>query len=653
MSIENDLKIEPWQCLLKVPQSYEDYRYPVRYVSNAMSGQNIVFQGRLGNVCFTGIRGAPAITGDLFDGNNQPVRFSVFSKAESELAKWLVSNQQQAVTITAMVKLSHGRIYLQNLKPVPNELQGRLVSFYKLTKKNQLRFQTHLLHNFNKLLASTVSHIRAQMGRLDYPPAQLRQIIEAKGVTLEDTLQNLHFPAQPEQGHKAKAILERLMCLLILSQSHEPPEKLIAPCYVRKQFLRHVGNIPFSLSEEQRNATTGLLESIIAREPKSILLGDVGTGKTVVGALVAKSVVAAGGRVGIMVPNLILGAQIYQEIDQYFPDISIEFLLSKSERKNFEAAGYRTISELSDASSIVIGTTALIHNHNDIELDLLWIDEEQRVGLEHKEKALITPGRTHLLLSSATCIPRTQAMMEFGLVPYYCLTKYHNDREVITTLYEHTDMSLVAERVESVIQNGGKVLVVCTQKEESIRKNPNQPERLNAHDLYHDWSATYGDKVVISHGGLSKSENEIALNAIKNGPAQLLIATTLIEVGITIPGLMYVCVVNPENLGVVSLHQIRGRVARKGGTGYCDLLPTRAIKEDTRVRLELMLKHSDGFSLAEADMRMRGIGDIAGGGNNQSGVTHGLLLDCQLDIDILNHIMEKMSTKQYASTTGL
>ena len=75
MSIENDLKIEPWQCLLKVPQSYEDYRYPVRYVSNAMSGQNIVFQGRLGNVCFTGIRGAPAITGDLFDGNNQPVRF--------------------------------------------------------------------------------------------------------------------------------------------------------------------------------------------------------------------------------------------------------------------------------------------------------------------------------------------------------------------------------------------------------------------------------------------------------------------------------------------------------------------------------------------------------------------------------------------------
>lgn len=154
----------------------------------------------------------------------------------------------------------------------------------------------------------------------------------------------------------------------------------------------------------------------------------------------------------------------------------------------------------------------------------------------------------------------------------------------------------------------------------------------------------YGDIVKLSHGGLSKQDNETAINAMKSGEGKILIATTLIEVGITIPKLNYVVVLNPENLGVVTLHQIRGRVAREGGIGHCDLLPTTQLKTPSIDRLDLLVNHSDGFSLAEADLQLRGMGDLKNG-NNQSGTSKCILVDQQLSLGLLTDTLERLTGK--------
>ncbi|WP_299022240.1 helicase-related protein [uncultured Photobacterium sp.] len=603
-------------------------------------GQTVVFTGLLSShLTSYFVRKSPVLSGSIIDTNNHAVRFSVFTSNDSELATWLREHAEKVVTVKAVVNTKNNHTYLNSVQPVPITQQGKIIANYKLPKKLQGSFHQWLKDNFDELLIETVTAIREKIAQLGYSPGQLRQLLNAQGLTLERVIEMLHYPGSRQDAELARQVMERLMCLLLLNDTEASP-RLAHPLQVSSNWQAYSHTLPYQLTDEQAQAVSGILHGVNDRHPKSVLLGDVGTGKTVVASLVVKSVVAAGGRAAIMVPNLVLGAQIYQEIDQFWPELNIHFLLSEQEQKNFGQQGYRTIGDLDEQFSAVIGTTALLHHHNNVELDLLWCDEEQKLGLEQKEDTLITEGRTHLLLSSATCIPRTQAMMQFGFLPFYRLTKYHNDRQVVTTLFKHDEMAKVISRTQSVIDSGGKVLMICTKKHTSSQQSENSPNnhRLDAEQLYRDWSAFYPGKVVLSHGGLSKTDNETALNAIKQGPAQLLVATTLVEVGITIPGLMYVVVLNPENLGVVTLHQIRGRVARQGGTGYCDLLPTRDIRPDTKARLDLLVNHADGFTLADADLKMRGMGDI-GGGENQSGTTRGLLIDCQVDVGLMEEMI--------------
>jgi ATP-dependent DNA helicase RecG len=174
-------------------------------------------------------------------------------------------------------------------------------------------------------------------------------------------------------------------------------------------------------------------------------------------------------------------------------------------------------------------------------------------------------------------------------------------------------------------------------------KSEKMAHRASAEQLYHDWYEVYGDLVRLSHGGLNKQVNENAINAMKSGDAQILIATTLVEVGITIPKLSYCLVLNPENLGVVTLHQIRGRLSRDGGVGYFDMLPTKALKQPSLDRLNLLVQYADGFTLAEADLALRGMGDLKDG-NNQSGTSKCILVDAQLSLPLLNSTLERLTT---------
>lgn len=645
--IKDTFKVPVWQVLLRLPQSYLDTRQVVSDFSYLTDSDCMVVQGTVTSISESYNR-TTVINGSIVDSRNVAQRFSHFSKLDSEYGQQLASRMNDRGYYLCKVKQVGNALFINHPQPLNEKFIGKITPVYKVKSKQLkgLKYAEFLEQHIDELIPLTARKIREELAKLNLSNGKIRRLLEAHSLCLEDVLRFVHFPNSLEESEQCNAILQRIAATLLFSEVEGEPN-LTHPFQLDKDDTYFNDVVPFQLTDEQLDAVSGIKAAINNRAPRSVLFGDVGTGKTVIGAILTRHVVDAGGCVVIMVPNLILGAQIYKEIDNCWPDIGIEFLLSESEHDNFVGKGYRCINEMTEDTRVVIGTTALLHHHNNIPIDLLWIDEEQKMGLEQKESTLITHGRTHLLLSSATCIPRTQAMMSFGMLPYFKLTKYHTPREVITTRYEHTQIDEVICRVEERISRGDKVLIISTMKGES--KAQAVSHRASAEQLFDDWKAMYGDIVKLSHGGLSKQDNEVAINAMKSGEGKILIATTLIEVGLTIPKLNYVVVLNPENLGVVTLHQIRGRVAREGGIGHCDLLPTTKLKAPSIDRLDLLVNHSDGFSLAEADLQLRGMGDLKNG-NNQSGTSKCILVDQQLSLGLLTDTLERLTTAERCLT---
>ncbi|USD59102.1 hypothetical protein J4N45_11220 [Vibrio sp. SCSIO 43140] len=638
--IKDTFKLPVWQVLLRLPMDYVDTRCVVDDFRNLTTSDKTVLFGAANNINETYNR-TTMLRGTMVDRYNHTCSFSIFAKKDSAKGQEVVSRIGEPTYWYCKTKQVGHDLYINDPQALPSKLIGRLVPTYNVkTKKLKGFAYIDLLEKYvDELIPITAKRIRDELAKLQLDNAKLRRLIDARRLTLEQVLFKVHFPESFEEARECNGILQRIAATLLFSDIEAAPsiDKALS---LKKKGDYFNAPIPFTPSDEQDAAVCGVLDAINNKMPKSVLFGDVGTGKTICGAIVVRHVYDAGGVSVILVPNLILGAQIYKEIDSYWPEIGIEFLLSDSEQENFGEKGYRCIKELTPENRVVIGTTALVHHHNDVEIDLLWVDEEQKLGLETKEKTLITEGKTHLLLSSATCIPRTQAMMSFGLIPYFKLTKYHKQREIITRLYDPSQMVKIIDKVQTLIEQGQKVLIISTMK--GVNKSENMAHRASAEELYNDWHGLYGDLVRLSHGGLSKQDNENAINAMKSGEAQILIATTLVEVGITVPKLSYAVVLNPENLGVVTLHQIRGRLSREGGIGYFDMLPTKALKQPSLDRLELLVKHADGFTLAEADLALRGMGDLKDG-NNQSGTSKCILADQQLSLPLLNSTLERLS----------
>lgn len=639
--IKDTFKVPAWQVLLRLPVDYLDTRTVVDDFRQLTSGDKAIVLASVNSINEAYSR-TTMLRGEIVDRFNQGCKYSIFAKLDSEKGQDIACRVGEQTYWYCSPKQVGQDMYINDPQSLPEHFIGRLVPTYNVKVKKLKGFAyISLLEKYvEELIPITAKKIREELAKLKLDNAKLRRLIGARRMTLEQVLLKVHFPESFEEARECNGILQRIAATLLFSDIESAPtiDKALS---LKKSGDYFNSPIPFTPSDEQDAAVCGVLDAINSKIPKSVLFGDVGTGKTICGAIVVRHVYDAGGVSVILVPNLILGAQIYKEIDSYWPEIGIEFLLSDSEQDNFADKGYRCIKELTVENKVVIGTTALLHHHNNVEIDLLWVDEEQKLGLETKEKSLITEGKTHLLLSSATCIPRTQAMMSFGLVPYFKLTKYHKQRDIISQVYDPNQMPIIVDKVQSLIDKGEKVLIISTMKGEN--KSEKMAHRASAEQLYHDWYEVYGDLVRLSHGGLNKQVNENAINAMKSGDAQILIATTLVEVGITIPKLSYCLVLNPENLGVVTLHQIRGRLSRDGGVGYFDMLPTKALKQPSLDRLNLLVQYADGFTLAEADLALRGMGDLKDG-NNQSGTSKCILVDAQLSLPLLNSTLERLTT---------
>tara|TARA_A100001234_G_scaffold137178_1_gene120516 strand:+ start:1427 stop:3484 length:2058 start_codon:yes stop_codon:yes gene_type:complete len=372
---------------------------------------------------------------------------------------------------------------------------------------------------------------------------------------------------------------------------------------------RIINNLPFELTNDQESAYTEICKSIALGSPMLRLLqGDVGSGKTIVAALIAAHIVADKKQVAILAPTTILANQHFQNfVDWFEGDEQIEILTSKISAKE-KKARYERIK--SGEAKIIIGTHAVFQEDVSYKnLSLVIYDEQHRFGvsqrLKLKEKAEDYP---HQLLLSATPIPRTMAMGVLSGLDISTIKSLPPNRiPIVTTAIPNNRRDALINRIKSVINNDSQVYWVCPLIDET------ESELIGIEDLEKILSKEFAkEEYQIIHGKMKDDDKQKILEDFKNKKTKILLATTVIEVGIDVPDANIMIIENAERFGLAQLHQLRGRVGRGTKDSFCILMHNDNLTKLAEERLKIITTISDGFIIAEEDLKLRGPGDILG-----------------------------------------
>ena len=353
-----------------------------------------------------------------------------------------------------------------------------------------------------------------------------------------------------------------------------------------------------------------IIEDLASAVPmRRLLSGDVGSGKTVVFLTCAAAMVESGHRVAIMVPSDALVHQTVATCAKHLPHLSVA-VVSGDRCDDWQQA------------ALVVGTTALVARAPEA-FDLVICDEQHKFSRPQREAILAD--RAHLLEVSATAIPRTQALVELGLTQCTQLHGCPVPKRIATRIWTNDSRRALFGEIHAAIARGEQIIVVYPGRRaaedagDAVKEREAGRRVYSVADFVDSWIDAFGAKVRCCHGGLSSEANRQALDDMHTGKAQILVATTLIEVGVDLPSVRRAVVVQADRFGLSQLHQIRGRVARGGGEGHCDLFLPLDVSAEAMDRLQVLVDHTDGFVVASADCAQRGSGDITQGGVRQKG----------------------------------
>ncbi len=399
-------------------------------------------------------------------------------------------------------------------------------------------------------------------------------------------------------------------------------------------------SLSFSLTSAQRKTFSEISRDLSKVHPMQRLLqGDVGSGKTVVAALAALQAIENGYQAAIMAPTEILAEQHYQKLSNWFAPlfdslgITIAWLSGSQKRKHRQTA----LSDIAEGNAMLaIGTHALFQEHVEFDkLGLAVIDEQHRFGVHQRlalrmksTKAGVVP---HQLMMSATPIPRTLSMSYYADLDVSVIDKLPPGRtQVVTKLFADTRRDEVIVRIREACSVGKQVYWVCPLIEES-----EVLQLKTALETYETLSLTFPDfKVGLLHGRLPSQEKLSVMELFKQGDIQLLVATTVVEVGVDVPNASLMVIEHAERMGLSQLHQLRGRIGRGTEASICILLYQRPLSEIARKRLQIIFEHTDGFEIARQDLRLRGPGEFFG--VRQSGIPMLRFADPERDETLLN-----------------
>ena len=471
-----------------------------------------------------------------------------------------------------------------------------------------------------------------------WSPRMLRRLVFETLAKLPEepdalALRAIHFPESWEQletahTHLAREELFEMQCVLARQRARQTTGN--APTIKRQSTLlaQFFKTLPFELTAAQKKVLGQIFDDLAAGHPMNRLLhGDVGSGKTIVAATAMLGAVAAGHSAALMAPTQVLAHQHYETFRKLFGPLGVPVVLRTAARK-----------EKSDAEGprIVIGTHALLFAPDTVGRPaLVVIDEQHKFGVRQRAKLSAQQPHPHVLVMSATPIPRTLALTLYGDLDLSLIDELPPGRVPVRTLVRaHEKLEEAASFVRRQLDEGRQAYLVYPLIEESA-KTPLKAATAE----YERWNKLLAPhRCALLHGKVKPDEKDKIMRAFRAGEVRALVSTTVIEVGIDVANATVLLVENAERFGLAQLHQLRGRVGRGSEKSWCILLAGKDAEEKLD-RLKILEEASDGFSIAEADLEIRGPGDLLG--TAQTGLPPIRLAKLPRDLALLEEARER------------
>jgi len=590
------------------------------YTEGYRAGKRLIadFGDDTGTIKLVWFKGSKWITGNYVPG----VEYIVFGKPG---------------VFNGMINIIHPEIEASG--KVAERMSSALQAQYSTTEKLKNHFLT------SKAVSKLMGNLFRQM-TFTLPETLPAGIVSKyKLMGLHQALQKIHFPSDPRELERARYRLkfEELfyiqLNLLRYKNKRSQRFKGFVFSSVGENFNNfYFNNLPFSLTDAQKRVMKEIRKDLgSGKQMNRLLQGDVGSGKTLVALMSMLIAIDNGYQACIMAPTEILAGQHYETITKMLEGINVKIrLLTGSSKRSLR----KDISEslLDKSLNILIGTHALIEeNVKFANLGLVIIDEQHRFGVEQRarlwEKSLNPP---HVLVMTATPIPRTLAMTLYGDLDVSVINELPPGRVPIKTMhFFDSEKNKVFGFLRRQIAEGRQIYVVYPLIKES--------ETMDYKDLEDGWDTISREFqppeycISVVHGRMTPAIKEESMRLFRDGHAHILIATTVIEVGVDIPNATVMVIESAERFGLSQLHQLRGRVGRGADQSYCILKSSQKLSKEAARRIEVMISTNDGFEIAETDLQLRGPGDIEG--TMQSGIPFDLKIsDLSKDGQLIEYV---------------
>ncbi|MBT6254486.1 ATP-dependent DNA helicase RecG [Candidatus Uhrbacteria bacterium] len=602
--------------LLAFPFRYEDYR-TIRGIADLSPGETTTVQGSITSIRS---RRSPRKKMTLTEATIEDATGTITAVwfHQPYIAKTLKVGDKVSLSgkIDDKFGLSIVNPQFETIKDSgPTQHTGRLVPIYSVSGKMAQKGRRNAVKNAMKAVDEMEEWIPENVVA-DYDLASIASSIAA-----------LHFPEEQESWEKAMRRMKFAELLIhqiahVRARQHIELSKAHA-IEMDLPFVKEtISKLPFALTDAQRKATFAIMQDMENATPMHRLLeGDVGSGKTVVAALAAGNTAFQGFQSAYLAPTEILAVQQASGLQETLgPEVQIALLTSSYQEINGESSTRKLILEalVDGRIAIVVGTHALLSDELAIpKLALVIVDEQHRFGVEQRKKLVAGRGDIvpHFLSMTATPIPRTLAMALYGDMNISILDELPPGRgEIETVLLRPSQDKEAYGIIGEKLKQGFQAYVVCPFIDVSEGSEADSVKELKM-KLSKNHLRSFSIQEL--HGKMKAKEKDEIMTKFRNGEIDVLVSTTVIEVGVNVPNATTIFIEGAERFGLAQLHQLRGRVRRSSDRATCFLHPT-SMSGSTKERLEAMVKHDSGFMLAEIDLKLRGSGDRFG--TRQSGL---------------------------------